>query len=145
MIRRLILAASLAIGTVAQAQPTPVAPLPVTNDQCWLQYHTDFLRYYDRYLAGEMTQAELLAIVDVLQQRLDDCLALPDWLTPCSGCSLLSSCQQCYNAKASCLWRDYLDGILSADELDAEMEILWHKLALCNGDLGLIPYPVFAY
>jgi hypothetical protein len=132
-------------ATVAHAQPVPTAPipLPVTNADCWQQYQLDFLREYQRHLDGDIDVDRLLEIIDNLQRRLDECLALPDWQTPCTGCELSSDCDECFTARATCAWRDFIDGKMTGDELDGMMGVLRYRLSVCKSITGLIPAAVF--
>ncbi len=130
-------------ATVAHAQPVPVAPPPVTNAECWERYQLDFLREYQRHLDGDIDVERLLQIIDNLQRRLDECLALPDNQTPCTGCTPGATCDECFTAGATCAWRDYIDGITTDDELDGQMQNLRNRLSLCAHIPGLIPAAVF--
>jgi hypothetical protein len=133
------------LSTIAHAQPVPTAPipLPVTNAECWERYQLDFLREYQRHLDGDIDVERLLQIIDNLQRRLDECLALPDNQTPCTGCTPGATCDECFNAGATCAWRDYIDGITTGDELDGQMKSLRNRLSLCANIPGLIPAAVF--
>ncbi len=142
---RLFAIAAVLFATVAHAQPVPTAPipLPVTNADCWERYQLDFLREYQRHLDGDIDVDRLLEIIDNLQRRLDECLALPDWQIPCTGCFRSAGCSECFTARATCAWRDFIDGVLTGDELDGEMKRLRNLRAACEGVPGIIPYAIF--
>lgn len=137
---KIILALVASFATAASAQP---APLPVTNADCWDVYEADFVREYNRYLAELIDIDELLVILNNLQRRLDECIALDDEQVPCSGCDLTATCDECFAARAACAWREYIDGVLSGDELDGEMENLRHLLVLCKNLDAVLPPAIF--
>ncbi len=140
---RILAIAAVLFATVAHAQPVPVAPSPVTNAECWERYQLDFLREYQRHLDGDIDVERLLQIIDNLQRRLDECLALPDNQTPCTGCTFSSTCDECFTAGATCAWRDYIDGVLTDDELDGQMQNLRYRLSMCGNLPGMIPHVIF--